>query len=560
MNIEPLDRAKKRQVGARVPPHDLAAEAALLGACLIPSNNGQRSFPSLGITLGVGEGLHSPDFYSPAHGNIWQACVDLVAAGSVPDPITVAHALHADGLLEASGGPATLVELQNACPAITNAGRYAGIVKQMSTLRFLISIAADIADLGYSMPEKPSMAVVATINKLESWAQATATHVDPLVTDLEAIMDGVEPILPKLGLRDDSATALLYAPGINWLSGEPGHGKSLLGLWWCVQEMRKGRYVVYLDWEGTAQGVVSRMVEMGITKDELRLMKYVRRSDPWDAVSLSHLRKLAEDAKPSLVVFDAVAGAMEAEGLDPESNPDTEKWVAGLPIWLTKATECGVLCIDHVSKDKEKRGRWPIGAVRKLGRADVAYGLDMRQPAGVGITSGGRLLVHKDRYGSLAQHQQGFNVAEVAIHSQPTDNGSHSLYVFLSTPQPRMDDMRPDPVMDGYERPPTSAGQWTPTWYMEQVSKLLEAAGEEGLTEARMRAVLGKNANRIAQACEALARSRHIWRSKPRTPWILQTPYRAPATTIPASFYEHEVGNDDYSTPPPDEADSIGLF
>lgn len=550
MAVEPINRARKRQAGPRVPPHDIAAEASLIGACLIPRNDGETAMPSVAITLGAGEGIEPGDFYKPQHGFIWQACLDLVSVDSAPDPVTVGNLLQKSGTLEQCGGIDGLVALQSGTPSITNAGNYARIVKNNASLRSLIGVAADIADLGYSLPEDANMALVASINKLETWAQSTKKHADSLVTDLEPVMEGVEPVIPTVGMRDDNRTALLYAPGVNWLSGEPGHGKSILALWWCVQEMRKGHYVIYCDWEGTAHGLVSRMQEMGVSKDELHLMKYVRRSDPWDAVSLSHLRKLAEDCKPTLVVFDAVAGAMEAEGLDPEDNQDAERWVAGLPVWLSVQCECAVLCIDHVSKNKETRGRWPIGAQRKLGRADVALALDMRQPAGIGVTSGGRLMVYKDRYGSLAQHQQGFNVAEVAIHSQPSKDEGYDLYVFLSTPTPRADDKRPDPVLQaGYERPPSSAGQWTPTWYMEQVSKLLEAAGEEGMTEARIRAVLGKNAQRVVQACEQLARERHIWRQRPRTPWISQTPYRAPAKTIPNSFYEHETGNEEYSSP-----------
>src|SRR5262249_39609128 len=143
--VQSLDDARRqRSTGPRVPPHDLAAEASLLGAMLLSPN-------AIGAAAEVR--LTAADFYKPAHGHIYEAIEALYHRGDPPAPVTVAAELHRDGLLEAIGGPPTLVELQTGTPAISNATRYARIVEELSQLRRLIGVAAEIADLGYSLPD-----------------------------------------------------------------------------------------------------------------------------------------------------------------------------------------------------------------------------------------------------------------------------------------------------------------------------------------------------------------------------------------------------------------------
>jgi replicative DNA helicase len=138
------DVRRQRNTGARVPPHDLAAEASLLGAMLLSPN-------AIGAAAEVR--LAAADFYKPAHGHIYEAIEALYHRGDPADPVTVADELHRDGLLEAIGGAATLVSLQAGTPAISNAARYARIVEEFALLRRLINVAGEIADLGYSLPD-----------------------------------------------------------------------------------------------------------------------------------------------------------------------------------------------------------------------------------------------------------------------------------------------------------------------------------------------------------------------------------------------------------------------
>ena len=99
------------------------------------------------------QGLRPDDFYRPAHQHIFDAIRALYSTGAPADTITVADELRRAGLLEQVGGTEALHELQNATPAISNAGHYARIVQDTALLRRLIHVAGDIAELAYSEPD-----------------------------------------------------------------------------------------------------------------------------------------------------------------------------------------------------------------------------------------------------------------------------------------------------------------------------------------------------------------------------------------------------------------------
>jgi replicative DNA helicase len=127
----------------------LQAEESLLGAMLL-------SRDAIGAAVEV---CRADDFYKPAHGHVFDAVNSLYGAGEPADPVTVAEELRRAGLLEAIGGPAVLVSLQNMTPALSHVDRYARIVEEHALLRRLIGAAGEIAELGYSVPEDVARAV-----------------------------------------------------------------------------------------------------------------------------------------------------------------------------------------------------------------------------------------------------------------------------------------------------------------------------------------------------------------------------------------------------------------
>lgn len=212
--------------GGRVPPHNLDAEASLLGAMLL-------SRTAIDV---ASESVSASDFYKPAHGHVYEAIVSLSAQGEPVDPVTVADELARHDLLDAIGGPAALIELQANTPATSSAGRYAKIVEEHSLLRGLISVAGEIAEMGYEVPDD----VPKAIDRAESLVFEIAQHrqtdsmsrlhdlLDQTLDSLEALYERGDAITgTPTGYTDfDELTSGLQPNALIVVGARPGMGKT----------------------------------------------------------------------------------------------------------------------------------------------------------------------------------------------------------------------------------------------------------------------------------------------------------------------------------------------
>jgi replicative DNA helicase len=96
------DATRKRPGPTRIPPNDVDAERALLGACLLKSE-------AIAAALEI---VTPEDFYRPAHGHVFDTIAALHAQAAEVDPITVADQLTRAGLLKGVGDLPALVEMQ----------------------------------------------------------------------------------------------------------------------------------------------------------------------------------------------------------------------------------------------------------------------------------------------------------------------------------------------------------------------------------------------------------------------------------------------------------------
>src|SRR5919199_4905494 len=85
----------------RVPPSNLQAEQALLGALLANNKAYER----------VSEFLAPEHFADPVHGRIYQAITRRIEAGQLADAVTLKAEFEHSGILDEVGGTAYLAQL-----------------------------------------------------------------------------------------------------------------------------------------------------------------------------------------------------------------------------------------------------------------------------------------------------------------------------------------------------------------------------------------------------------------------------------------------------------------
>jgi replicative DNA helicase len=122
--------------GGRQVPHDVDAEAAVLGAVLIDHN----AFHEI-------SGFLLPDhFYVPAHRVIYETMIELREEDRPIDPVMLRARLEEKGALERAGGVEALVEILDVVPSAANVRHYAEIVRDKGVVRNLIQTAAAIIE------------------------------------------------------------------------------------------------------------------------------------------------------------------------------------------------------------------------------------------------------------------------------------------------------------------------------------------------------------------------------------------------------------------------------
>ncbi|CAJ1317302.1 replicative DNA helicase [Paenibacillus sp. PK4536] len=123
----------------RVPPQNVEAEQAALGAILLQSE----------ALITVMERVDSEDFYDKSHQLIYEAMVNLGEENQPIDLITLTSLLQDRSQLEDIGGVSYLAKLAHAVPTAANVDYYAQIIEEKSMLRRLIRTATQIVSEGY---------------------------------------------------------------------------------------------------------------------------------------------------------------------------------------------------------------------------------------------------------------------------------------------------------------------------------------------------------------------------------------------------------------------------
>lgn len=137
----------------KLPPHDLGAEEAVLGSCLIDDD-----------AVWEVRDLEPADFYRAKNAWVWTAITALSDSHRAVNQVTVGYELGPERL-DAVGGPGYLTKLVGDVPTSLHVKHYAGIVARTARRRRLISTFATLTQLAYEQPD-PDATVAEAIRRL----------------------------------------------------------------------------------------------------------------------------------------------------------------------------------------------------------------------------------------------------------------------------------------------------------------------------------------------------------------------------------------------------------
>ena len=128
---------------AKIPPHDIDAEQAVLGSMLTDKE---------AVNAPI-ESLKEDALYRDDNRIIFQAIVNLYSKSEPIDIITLKDELESMDKFEQVGGYEYLASLPDKVPTTANVQKYIKIVEEKSILRNLIKTANEIIELGYDPTE-----------------------------------------------------------------------------------------------------------------------------------------------------------------------------------------------------------------------------------------------------------------------------------------------------------------------------------------------------------------------------------------------------------------------
>jgi hypothetical protein len=290
--------------------------------------------------------------------------------------------------------------------------------------------------------------------------------------DLGPYLDGTYQAPTATGFVRTDGVALLYPGLVHSFHGESESGKSLIAQAEAARQIADGHNVAYIDWESDAAAVTGRMLELGLTADQVKMhLTYIRpESSPYAAAELPEWRSLLGHTFV-LAVLDGVTDALGTFGGSTKDNDEIAAFMRSVPRMLATRTGAAVVLIDHVTKDPDSRGRYALGGQAKMNALDgAAYVVEIGEPIGRGMRGTIVMRIAKDRPGSVRPKCGKWRTMDRTQEAARVivDSTDGPIEVIVEPPRGNVSDPQQD-----------SDNGFRPTGIMEKASRLLEAAGEE---------------------------------------------------------------------------------
>jgi replicative DNA helicase len=453
----------------RMPPHNLDAEQALLGALLANNKAYER----------VSDFLAPEHFADAINGRIYLSIQRRVDAGQIADPITLRNEFEHAGILEDVGGTAYLAQLVSAMVGIINAADYGKVIYDTWLRRQLIDIGETVVNNAFGADPELSGADQIDSAEEQLFQLATKGSNENRVVSFEAALTeaikAAEAAFKRVGhvsglttgLRDlDAKTGGMHKSDLLILAGRPGMGKTALATKIAFGAARalmaeamanpankKPGSVVVFSLEMSSQQLATRLLseESRVQSDRIRKGEISQRDydrfvlvakelqalplfiDDTPAITMSALRtrcrRLSRTRGLSLVVIDYLQLMRLSPGTRAENRVlEISMITQGLKA-LAKELEVPVLALSQLSRAVESREdkRPQLSDLRESGSieqdADAVmfvyrdeYYLQQREPKEQAFPDGAKFDAAMEKW--KQDMTRAYNKAELLLEKQ----------------------------------------------------------------------------------------------------------------------------------------------
>jgi replicative DNA helicase len=367
--------------GGRMPPCDLAAERAVLGAVFVRASTMDE----------ISTVLATDDFLLPVHRDIYDVLLALwngPGGRSELDAIMVIDEMRRRGLLGTmEGGETYLLKLSGSVPFWDNARKYAAIVRDKAILRRLIAICADAMTRAYDNGDVDDVlgdhrnAIAMIDSRGSDEPERVGDVLTSIIDTIEQKATAPEKYAVLIGLAEfDRKIGGYRAEQLDVVAGTPGLGKTSWALDVAFRSSVRGVPNLIFSLEMSTQELGERLIGVSenvevrkLTRGDLdandwrRIHNAPKRLGPLplyvfdDVVRLDQMEAIARrwrakfPDKVCLLTFDYLQ-LMTVQGSKQMNDNERFTIITRTLKLLAKSLKCPIQLVSQLNRDVVKEG------------------------------------------------------------------------------------------------------------------------------------------------------------------------------------------------------------
>ena len=299
----------EEEVIKRLPPHNVEAERAVIGAMMLNAD----------AIMVCSELLTSDEFYQQQYGIIFDALVEMYKDGVGADLVTLQNKLREKEVTPELYSVEYLGELLASVPTSANVKFYAEIVHEKAVLRRLIRVSEQVTKDCY-MDSQPLEDILEDTEKsvFDVIQQRGGSEFEPIRDVVLRTLDSIEKAAKQkgnitgleTGFRDlDAKTAGLQKSDLILIAARPAMGKTAFVL--NIAEyvaLHSNSTIALFSLEMSKEQLVKRMLAMNSMVDSRKIRTGDLEDDDWDKL-VGSVRKIGN----SNLVIDDTSGITASE-------------------------------------------------------------------------------------------------------------------------------------------------------------------------------------------------------------------------------------------------------